>query len=173
MPSLRSPPRAKVEHRQNRHQAGIFSGTLRAATPEASVETAQGRQTGDTLALSSHWGDDRKFDPDNKIQPDCAPGTSSNGHLCNLDGPVGSSSDINNATDVGGACKTQQDTYTSRNDRGHSSFTSIVHEKWGSVFVVGGGQRRRRASVRRRSVEVEDTAAARRAHVRQCVVYQT
>lgn len=50
-------------------------------------------------------------------------------------------------------------------DRRSPSFNSVVHEKWGSVFVVGGGQRRRRPPVRNRSTGLDDTPAARKAQV--------
>lgn len=50
-------------------------------------------------------------------------------------------------------------------NRRSPSFNSVVHEKWGSVFVVGGGQRRRRPPVRNRSTGLDDTPTARKAQV--------
>lgn len=46
-----------------------------------------------------------------------------------------------------------------------------VRDNWGSVFIVGGGRRRRRPAVRQRPSEIEETPAARRAQVRDIVVY--
>lgn len=42
---------------------------------------------------------------------------------------------------------------------------NVVNKHWGSVFVVGGGKRRRRPQQRRRTVDLGETAEARRAQV--------
>lgn len=54
-----------------------------------------------------------------------------------------------------------------------SCINRAVRDNWGTVFVVGGGRRRRRTVVRHRSVEVEETPAARRAQVSACSVSET
>lgn len=57
-------------------------------------------------------------------------------------------------------------------ERSRSVANNVVHEKWGSVFVVGGGQRRRRAPLRQRSGGgTEDTPEARKAQVKDLSVF--
>ena len=161
MPSVRSPPRARF---RLEHKPGPGSGIQVAATPEM-FDTAHGRESG-----SKQGGFAESFQ-------DVGDG---NGHRDDREperhGPK-SSSDHLSKPDVSGSRnendKNRRDTDTSRQyldtdrqDRDRP-VKSVMHEKWGSVFVVGGGQRRRRASVRRRSAEAEDTPAARKAHVRQ------
>lgn len=173
-PSARSPPIARVEHQhqhRHRYQAGPVTGTPMETSPVTLV-TAQGGHTGDKLDASSLGADHLKGDPDSSTPQACAQG-SSNGHLFQPNSPDGRSIDTTDDANLSDPCAKRQDMYTSRQDRGQPSFTNVMHEKWGSVFVVGGGQRRRRASVRRRSVEAEDTPATRRAHVRLPMIFST
>lgn len=167
VPSARSPPIARVDNQyqhRHRYQASPVTGTPM-GTPPLTLAATQGKHTGDKLDAPSLGADDLKGDPDSSTPQACAPERST-GHLFEPDSPGGRSIDTTDAANLGDPCAGRQDMYTGRQDRGQPSFTNVMHEKWGSVFVVGGGQRRRRASVRRRSVEAEDTPATRRAHVR-------
>ena len=168
IPFVRSPRRARVGHQHTSHRERPIPRTPRATTPETSSllsDTAQVSETEDKLDAASHVGDDRTRDPDNSTPQSCAQ-ENSIGSFCDLDWPGGRVVDATDAANVGGMSVKGQDMYTSRQHRGQPSFTNAMHEKWGSVFVVGGGQRRRRAPGRRKSVEAEDTPATRRAHVR-------
>lgn len=165
-PSVRSPPKARVEHQHQRHyQTGPVAGTPMATSPLA-LDTAQGRHNGDSPVESLPGGNDRKRDLDNCTPQACAL-ESSNDCLCEPDWPGGRGIvTVSGAASLGETCARRQDMHTSRQEHGQPSLTNVMHDKWGSVFVVGGGQRRRRASVRRRSREAEDTPATRKAHVR-------
>ena len=167
-PSVRSPPKARVEHqhqRQPHYQIAPLAGFPTATSPLA-LDSARGRHNGNQLDESSPGEGDRKCDVDNNTPQACAR-ESSNDRLCEADWPGGRGiATVSDAANPGETCARRQDMHTSRQERGQPSLPNVMHEKWGSVFVVGGGQRRRRTSVRRRSVETEDTPATRRAHVR-------